>query len=369
MSILAAIVAHPSDTDEPEKFGFAALKPALDAYPEFLETLSQRLSSADHSLCHNALQLLNAILRDSMTNESEQEWDALFKKYISLGVVDAVHIHMQDPAVQELAHSLLDFQQLVKQLMRKWKEVNVEQSNHEHRKQLKAVLKASRKRSSKDVGPKSEASDEADGKTESTKARDVEEWRRLGFESETPIAEFDDVGLLGLRDLNMFAVKSGDAFQRLLQEQSSNPPEERCPIAKASISMTSILYDHFEIDDADSEEGHQYISIESRSTLDKLFKPLLLQWPRLHTAGIQAFVRLWATAGAQRNDFVKIEELVRILLEEAVGLAPVTKDITEVENAIATYELQRLRDDQMGLLELTHEEAWGHHLRFALSLR
>ena len=105
------------------------------------------------------------------------------------------------------------------------------------------------------------------------------------------------------------------------------------------------------------------MALESRSNFDKVFKPLLLQWSRLHTSALRAFLRLWATTGAEMNDFDKIEELVRILVEHVVGLAPRTRDIYEIEADLADYELGRLRDLQMELLELTHEDAWGHHLR------
>ena len=351
MSILAAIISHPANPDDVDKFGFAALKPALEAYPEFLETLAGRLASADHSLCHNALQLLNAILRDSTSSDDAHEGEALFKRYTSLGVVQSVHILMQDPAVQELAHALLDFQQMTKVFLHRWKEIPVNFGRKDHRSQLRSVLRASRIDESEAERPGSAKPDSAD------------KWRRLGFQSESPEWEFEEVGFLGMLDLTNFAVKSEEAFQRLLEEQASKTADYRCPIARASLSVTSILFDHFEIDQANSDSEAAYAALESRSNLDKLFKPLLLQWARLHVAGIQAFVRLWATAGARVEDFLKVEELTRILLEEVVGLAPLTKDISEVESSIATYELGRLREDQMGLLELTHEEAWGHHLK------
>lgn len=366
MSILAAIVSHPPDPEADEKFGFAALKPSLNEQPTFLETLAARLASADHSLSYNALQLLNSILRDSMANDSNHELQSLFKKYNHLGVIEAVYNLMQDSAVQDLAHSLIDFQSLLKQLLRKWKETAVDRDKQDHRRQLKAILQASKTQPTKNAGTKSDGSDDI-AESQSSHQRDKEKWRRLGFGSESPEQDFGEVGLLGLRDFRSFAVKSEEVFPRLLQEQSSNPPEEQCPIARVSMSMTSILYDHFDIDNVDSDESHQYVALESRSTLEKLFEPLLLQWPKLHNTVIQAFVRLWGTAGARRNDFAKIEYLVRILLEKVTDEeVSGSKDIVEVENRIATYELQRLREDQMGLLGEMHKEAWGHHLRYAI---
>ena len=43
---------------------------------------------------------------------------------------------------------------------------------------------------------------------------------------------------------------------------------------------------------------------------------------------------------------------------------PRIKELGEVEEELAEFEYQRLRNMQMELLELTYEDAWGHHLRF-----
>jgi engulfment/cell motility protein 1 len=91
------------------------------------------------------------------------------------------------------------------------------------------------------------------------------------------------------------------------------------------------------------EDAKSYLALESRSNFDKLFKPLLLQWSRLHTAGLQAFFRLWNATGAELEDFMKIVELVRILIESVVGGASRTKDVQEVEEELAEFEYQRLR--------------------------
>ena len=127
--------------------------------------------------------------------------------------------------------------------------------------------------------------------------------------------------------------------------------------------MTSILYDHFEVDKSDTEDSKSYLALDSRTNFDQVFRPLLLQWSRLHTAGLHAFFRLWKTTGAETEDFDKVEDLVRILIEQVVGQASRTKDIRDVERELAEVDHFRLRELQMELLELTYEDAWGHHLR------
>ncbi|MCJ1257466.1 hypothetical protein MMC24_005291 [Lignoscripta atroalba] len=358
MSILVAIVSHPhtsiSKTSQPDAFGFRALKPAIAVYPQFLEMLVSRLSSADHALCTNALQLINSLMRDAISNDSDLEWPRFIRRLQDLGVIKAVYGLMQSTALQDLAHPLLEFQALTKVLLRKWRDVAVDLEKSEHRRALKGIHLAS---NPEKVAEKMESGD--DGK----KRHNPEKWRRLGFGSESPVWEFEDVGFLGMMDLADYVTKHEDAFQKLLLEQSAQPTERRCPIAKASLAVTAILYEHFEVDKSDLEDAKGYLALETRSNIDKVFKPLILQWSRLHTSGLQAFMRLWKSTGAQVEDFMKIVELVRILLEAVVGGATRTKDVQEVEDEIADFDYQRLRELQMELIELTYEDTWGRHLR------
>lgn len=95
MSILVAIVSHSQhgeQSDPPGPFGFRALKPAIAVFPDFLEMLVSRLSSADHALCANALQLINSLMRDAITNDSDTEWPRFIKRLQDLGVIKAVYV-------------------------------------------------------------------------------------------------------------------------------------------------------------------------------------------------------------------------------------------------------------------------------------
>ncbi|KAF2085699.1 hypothetical protein K490DRAFT_67579 [Saccharata proteae CBS 121410] len=357
MSILVAIVSHPqTNASSMGMYGFRALKPAVAVYPQFLEMLVSRLSSADHALCANALQLINSLMRDAITNDSETEWHKFIKKLQDLGVIKAVYVLMQSSALQDLAHPLFEFQSLSKVLLRKWKELKVELEKPEHRRALKGLHLAS----NPERPPSSRSKD---GERKTSRKHHPEKWRRLGFESENPAWEFEQTGYLGLMDLTDFVRTHEDGYQKLLLEQSNKPTEQRCPIARASLAVTAILYDHFEVDKSDTEDAQRYAILESRSNIDRAFKPLILQWSRLHTSGLQAFLRLWKSTGAEIEDLEKVKELVRILIEQVVGQAQRIKDIQEVEEDMAEFEYQRLRNLQMELLELTYEDAWGHHLR------
>ncbi|KAE8145785.1 regulator of Rac1, required for phagocytosis and cell migration [Aspergillus avenaceus] len=356
MSILVSIVSHPhtgSRLSQSGIFGFRALKPAIAIYPQFLEMLVNRLSSADHALCANALQLINSLMRESITNESELDWPKFIQKLQDLGVIRAVYALMQSSALQDHAHPLIEFQSLTKVLLRKWRDISLDLEKPEHRRALKGIYLASN----------SERGLEDGNDVRRSRRHNSEKWRRLGFESESPAMQFEEMGFLGMMDLADYIRNYQDEFQKTLLEQSTKPAQQRCPIARASLSVTQILYEHFEVEKSENEDARSYLIIESRSNLDKLFKPLLLHWTRLHVATLHAFFRLWKITGAEVEDYEKIVELVRILVESVVGGAPRTKDVQDVEEDLADFEYTRLRELQMELLELTYEDVWGQHLR------
>ncbi len=83
----------PEDAAAPQApLGFSALKLALAAHPEFLKMLVSRLSSADHALCANSLQLINSLMRDAITDESDAEWPNFVRRLQDLGVIKAVYV-------------------------------------------------------------------------------------------------------------------------------------------------------------------------------------------------------------------------------------------------------------------------------------
>ncbi len=374
MSILVALVSHSQSTGHsrmsPSNFGFRALKPAIAVYPQFFELVVQQLQSADHALCANALMLINALIRDALScagtadgkfDGTGEEWTKIIKRLHDLGLVRAVYRIMQSSALQDLAHPVLEFQSLSKLLLRRWREVEVDVDRPEHRRALKGLHLASNpERSSANGHSKDNSVDTTTTKKENKK-HNPEKWRRLGFETESPAQEFETSGCLGMMDLTDYVRKYEDGYQKLLLEQATRPVKERCPIARASTAVTMILYDHFEVDKTDMEDTKGYQGLESKN-YDQLFRPLILQWSRLHTSGLHAFFRLWKLTGAELDDFDKVAELVRILVEQVVGRASRTKDVLEVEDDMIEYDVARLRELQMELLELSFEETWGQHL-------
>ena len=344
-----------------------------------------RLSSADHALCANALSLINSLMRDCIASESEIEWPKLVKRLQDLGVIKAVYALTQSPSLADVASPALEFQSLTKLLLRRWRDTPLDLEKPEHRRALKALHLASnpppkdlsistasgsqdeQENGTEDVeGDQEKATILQKGSKNASRRHHPEKWRRLGFATESPSYEFEEVGFLGMMDLTEWVRRHEDTFQKLLLEQVSKPTEQRCPIVRASLAVTLALYEHFEVEMGEGEDVQQrYIALDGdRQALDRVFKPLLLQWSRLHATALTAFLRLWKETGAEIEDFSKIEDLVRILVGHVIGQASRTKDVVEVEKKMDEIELGRLRELQMELLELTYEDAWGHHMKY-----
>ncbi|CAK7267688.1 hypothetical protein SEPCBS57363_002721 [Sporothrix epigloea] len=389
-------------TSQPADFGFRALKPAVAVYPQFFELVVQQLQSADHALCANTLMLVNALIRDAVSNDptsavtatsvapgmtspksgssgggaglASDDWSKLIKRLQDQGLIKAVYNLMQSSALQDLAHPLLEFQSLTKVLLRKWKEVTIDLERPEHRRALKSLhLASAPDRLRVGEGNSVSAAVAVDAAIKGSRRHNPEKWRRLGFETESPAPEFYASGFLGMMDLTDYVRKNEDAFQKLLLEQSSHPLSTRCPVARASLAVTMTLYEHFEVDRSDLDDlsrdlqgYYEALDMDGSGAdskdVDRIFRPLLLQWSRLHTAGLQAFFGLWKATGAERDDFEKVAELVRILIEQVVGQAGRKKDVAEVEEELQEYDCGRLRELQIGLLELSFEDRWGAHL-------
>jgi engulfment and cell motility protein 1 len=381
LTLLVLVVSRPLESQSSDggvsTFGFRAIKPALDNHPTFLESLVQRLSASDHTLCANALQLLNALMRDAITNGGEHEWPKFIKRLQELGVIGGVGMLMRGDAAADagspLAAAILEFQGLTKVLLRKWKEVRVNVEMHEHKKALKTIhLLSNPEPYHAPTSTDTTNGATTNGSKKGARKHHPEKWRRLGFETESPAWEFDETGYLGMMDLVDFAKRNEDIYQKTLMEQSVQPKQARCPVARASLSVTLILYEHFEIDESAYDEGgagrrnslqERVLEARANGNLDRLYRPLLLQWGKLHTAAVLAFLRLWKASGAEVDDFYKIEEVVRIVVERIVGQTTRKTDVGTVEEGLRSATLKEARKWQMEGLDEVYEDAWGPHLQ------
>ena len=355
MSVLVATVSHTysSGTKALAAGVSQAVRHAIVDFPNFLPKLVERLSSDDHTLCMNALQLINSLMRDAIANDPE--WHRFIRKLHDLGTIRAVYSLMQGSALQDLAQPLIEFQTLTKVILKEWAATPVDFERPDHRRIVKTIHSRSK------LDPELQASGQSDPDPKAISS--AEKWRRLGFESTPPSDEFGEMGYLGMMDLAGYVQKLEDGFSKLILEQGTELDEKRCPLAKASIAVTGMLYDIFAIDKADIDDAKAFIGLDSRTSIDKHFKPMLLQWTRLHTTTTQAFLRFWRLTGAVRDDFTKIADLVNILAVEVFGNSERVSDIADIEQQLLTFDYQKLLELQMDFYEDHYERLWGGHFQ------
>lgn len=332
----------------------------LQQHENFLDCLVEKLSSADHALCGNALQLMNALMRDSILNGGQEEWPRFIKRLQELGIISGVEALMRGEALADLAGPVLEFQSLTKVLLRRWRTVRVDTENHEHLSTLKAIYAAS--------FPPGHRRDKKKGKEPASpegESGNTERWRRLGFQTSDPTLDFEESGFLGLMDLTEYVRLNTDAFQKALLEQSVWPEEERCPITRVSLAVTMMLYEQFDIDStAEEDTDLRSMAFANGNDVEQYIQPLLLRWEHMHAASVNAFIRLWRVSGATVEEFDKIEDLTKLLISKVIGTAGRKKTVEEVKVQLQHESLATVRQWQLEELDEVYDHAWGSHLKY-----
>jgi engulfment and cell motility protein 1 len=157
----------------------------------------------------------------------------------------------------------------------------------------------------------------------------------------------------------------------MVLEQLAKPTHLRCPIARTSVAITSLLYDQFSLSTAtDTPADFSSLSppTESPPTLDpdECFQPLYLQWLRIHSSAVKSFLRLWRDTGAEApDDFPKIVQLQRVLITKVIKSGTRDLEIYDIEKDMDMYsaDWKTLRREQMDARELAQQEAWGEPLK------
>lgn len=373
MSICSAVVSHPyssrySGQSKPGAFGFRAIKPAIAKYPQFYDMVVLQLGSADHGLCGSAISLLNALMRDALTNgevggEKDngkvEDWMTFIKRLEDLGVMHKASTLMRSSGLQDLAHPLLDTQIIALMILRKRQQIPFDIDNHAQRRMLKTIHAYSKPSTLEHQSTITSQSNTSN----TSKASDPEKWRRLGFFTESPGKELSDPGsFAAIRDLHYYVFHHTSTFQRILLEQSSKPLNERAPIARCSLDVSWLLYDHFRCDHPEDASLYRVLDSDTPERFDQIFKPLVLDWPRLHVACLTVFIRLWAATRASHDDYDKLVELVKICIREVIGGAQRTDTIEEVEQRMSEISLGQLRDLQLKAYDDAFEMRWHDHL-------
>jgi engulfment and cell motility protein 1 len=288
---------------------------------------------------------------------------------------------MYSTAMRDLTGPILDFQNLAKLLAKRWRDYAVDRKKKDCRKVLGLLQRAvtespenirdTMRTTSKDEENEAPVNDEEDNDFD---------WTKLGFETNDPTAEINGMGFLGLLDFASFVQRDTESFNKVILyytiliqmvlEQLAKPPHLRCPIARTSVAITSLLYDQFSLSTAtDTPADFSSLSPpDSPPTLDpdECFQPLYLQWLRIHSSAVKSFLRLWRDTGAEGpDDFPKIVELQRVLITKVIKSGTRELEIYDVEKDMETYaaDWKTLRREQMDARELEQQEAWGEPLK------
>ncbi|CCL98594.1 uncharacterized protein FIBRA_00596 [Fibroporia radiculosa] len=302
--------------DSVYRYGFEVVFEQMRKETRLLETVVERLGSADTTMALYSMMLINSLL----ANMTDARWDEFTTSLERLNVRKAVIRLMSSHTIEDLTSCILDFQANMMRVTYKEKTTPVEPEIEEsHAAILKYIWSSSRI-------------------SEDTSEVEVWRWRKLGFDSEDLTQEFRQVGLLGLHCLRYFVAKDPDYWAKVVQEQRSRPDERRCPIAKASNEVVDLLSEHWAI----------YSPGYSTTTT---FQPFFLNFLKVHTLATQFFLRMWNESGASKNDFPRLVALTRSQVNVALRRENV-RAWHEVEHDFSQCEYRAVRDRQMQELEM-----------------
>ncbi|KAF5387336.1 hypothetical protein D9757_005795 [Collybiopsis confluens] len=298
------------------RYGFAIVFEQMRKEPSLLETVVSRLGSADTGMAQNSMMLINSLL----THVSDLRWEEFISKMERLRVRRAVVRLMSQHTVEDLTSGILDFQANMLRVIYRKKSTPVD---FETQPSQMADLNS--------IWNHSKLIEEVDENGQQLK------WRKLGFDSEDIVMEFNDVGVLGLECLKRFVERDPD-FSKVVLEQLSRPAERRCPIARASNEVVELLSEHWAI----------FAPGYSTSTT---FQPFFLDFFKVHALATSFFLRMWSESGAASGDFVRVVALVRSQVKVALRSENV-RAWHEVEHDLLECEYRAVRDRQMKELEL-----------------
>lgn len=298
------------------RYGFGVVFEQMRKEKSFLETVVNRLGSADTAMTQHSMMLINSLL----SHASDARWDEFISELDRLNVRKAVVRLMSLHELEDLISSILDFQANIVRVTYRKKTTPVDpEQDLSHAQILQEIWDASKL--------EVEEVDE-DG--------EPIQWRRLGFETEDLAYEFRESGFLGLECLRKF-VGDGQEFSILMLEQQSHPLEKRCQIARASNEVVELLSEHWVL----------YAPGYSTSTT---FQPFFLDFQRAHALATNFFIRMWGDSGAETDDFGRVAALVR----SQIKLALRSENVRQWHEVEADFqcEYQKVRDRQMQELEL-----------------
>ncbi|KAH7890792.1 ELMO/CED-12 family-domain-containing protein [Phlebopus sp. FC_14] len=297
------------------RYGFQSVFEQMRREKGSLETVVSRLGSADTAMALHSMMLINSLL----SHVNDARWDEFTAELERLNVRKAV-IRLMSSHVEDLTSCVLDFQANIVRVTYRKKTTLVEpEVEPTHASALQYVWDTSK------------LLQEVDASGHTLK------WRKLGFDTENIIEEFQDVGVLGLDCLVYFVQDNPEIFSKVVLEQLSRPEERRCPIAKASNEIVELLSEHWVI----------FAPAYSTSIT---FQPFFLNFFKVHTLAMHFFLRMWSESGSAAGDFSRVVALTRSQAKVALQRENV-RPWHEVERDFLDCEYRAVRDRQMQELE------------------
>lgn len=321
------------------RYGFDFVYAEFQREPLFLQTLTNRIGSSDTTLKLYSLSLINSLLR----NVSDELFESFTSELEKLNASKAVAWLMDSHRGDELASSILDYQTNVIRTAHRRMRTAVTPTDKRHVHALSYIwLQA--KISDVVVPNKNPAQTTLNGASRTAGGATTRyKWRRIGFASESAAKEFGRTGWLGLLCLESFVRSDPDLYAKIILEQINRPEERRCMFARASIEVTSILADHWDIESGSFTASTSYL-------------PFLLSLTKVHNLALRFFLRMWNESGAAASDFSRVSALVRSQVHDALGKQDeVSRTWIDLEDAFLHSEYRTVRDRQIKELEVDED--------------
>ncbi|KNZ59074.1 hypothetical protein VP01_1804g3 [Puccinia sorghi] len=342
-AILQKFIAHDSSASPRLAFGAicAVIESAGDK-EDLFGLLARRIgsgSTSDFSLSQVSFALVNALMRAALWEDARQDYVAVLR----LGEGRA------DEAFEEVESDILTFQRNLILMNRRLIRTTVNSECPEHVEQLMEMAGRARDLDARHNATKEEGDEEKTGEDE----LEARKWKTLGFDSANLLDDFEKVGVLGLKLMYRFMSTRSAEFDKFIAEQLLKPDGRRCPFAKASNKCTEILIDLYEWNVADAQ-ADQLIAV---------FKPFMLNYPKLHHLALDFFKLMWNESGATTHDFERVGVLVRSHLRHALRNHEGSKGSVKTSwmNLVREFEngeYMKVRDRQMQELAM-EDSMWN----------
>lgn len=322
------------------RYGFEFVYNEFQRERLFLQTLVNRIGSSDTTLKLYSLSLINSLLR----NVSDDLFESFTSELEKLNASKAVAWLMDSSRGDELNSSILEYQSNVVRAAHRRMRTVVTPTDKRHVHALSYIWLQARISDVVVANPAAHQNEAFSGEhRQSIGATTRYKWRRIGFASESAAKQFGRTGWLGLSCLEAFVRSDPDAYAKMIQEQLNRPEERRCLFAQASIEVTSILADHWNIESGSFTNSTTYL-------------PFLLSFDKVHHLVLRFFLRMWNESGAAATDFPRVSALVRSQVSEALGKQDETsRTWQELESAFLHSEYRTVRDRQMKELEVDQD--------------